>query len=286
MTSREEIQKRALRAAHAVTMGAIMMAGCTEDAATDANNGQWNVGGEDMRPSGKDMTPTPQDMSPVLDMRATTQDMPPTRVDMSQLDLGSVDMNTLPDLGTPQDMSSPDMRVVVEDMAAPEDLGTPEDMTPLPTCDGSASDLICPGQCTPSEDVDCCTALNTPQKSCAFSADQGCVCEPLPACSDTPDNTCPSHCTQLDDVDCCDAQQTGSVACTYAPGTCSCEAVKCSQVTDGVCPDKCTGFGSGPNDPNVDADCCELMQGCQFSGGYCGCVVPGPFLPPVMPSAA
>jgi hypothetical protein len=46
----------------------------------------------------------------------------------------------------------------------------------------------------------------------------------------------------------------------------------CSAVADSICPDVCT--------QDTDADCCNRIDLCDWTGRGCGCAVEGPFAPP------
>lgn len=289
LTERDEIKRMALRAARAVTVSAVVMAGCGDPDNTgqsqnnDANNNDWDLGEteQDMSSVEGDMTPMIDMPSPVVDMGSTTEDMGPAPVDMSQVDMGTVDMSSAQDMAVGEDMSS------AQDMSTEEDMASEEDMAPPLMCDGAASDMVCPGFCTPQDDVDCCAALETPNKECTFTQGEGCKCELVPRCSETPDGTCPTWCTENDDADCCELSAVNDAVCTLAGGACECKVVACSDELDGVCPDSCT-VGN-------DRDCCEGQQGlsCFYTPppmpgemGFCGCAVPGPFVPPRMPRLA
>ena len=171
--SRDEIVKRALRAAHAVTVSAVVFAGCGPDTPSqEGENNGWDPGEPtgDMDGSSDEpdmMTPVIDMASPVEDMGASVEDMPPGKIDMSQIDMGSVapDMKTsTPDMST----SEPDMKMSAPDMKTSE-----PDMPPPLMCDGQASDTVCPGFCTVNEDVDCCEALETPDKTCKLDRIRG-----------------------------------------------------------------------------------------------------------------
>lgn len=51
----------------------------------------------------------------------------------------------------------------------------------------------------------------------------------------------------------------------------------CSTMKDGTCPNTC--------DMSNDADCCEQSGGIWSGGNNGACAVPGPFVPPAMPTS-
>ena len=161
-----------------------------------------------------------------------------------------------PDTGLPPvvpDAGTPDMEAPAPDMS-----------TPSVSCRADAQDQLCPEDCAPRDDVDCCLLNGT---DCTFDQANGCSCSTAPTCNVEPNGVCDQSCGVSQDGDCCAESAPAGQRCAVQGGQCACEPLPTTcdfDTSDDYCPPTCT--------TEDDLDCCAESAG---PDQICGGPVPG-----------